>query len=104
MDGFVFTTPSGEKIVMRGSLESRNWARGQIKPSAPGTGDAALLDLAEVDGRVLLTLDRDFWQIAIERRKPPERSGVIFRRAGTCDTMYLREVSHVDHDGSRARG
>jgi hypothetical protein len=33
MDGFL-TTPSGEKIVMRGSLETRNWAHGQIKLNA----------------------------------------------------------------------
>jgi predicted nuclease of predicted toxin-antitoxin system len=38
-----------------------------VRTEAPGTGDAALLDLAEVDGRVLLTLDKDFWQIAIQR-------------------------------------
>jgi predicted nuclease of predicted toxin-antitoxin system len=51
-----------------------------VRTDAPGTGDAALLDLAEVDGRVLLTLDKDFWQIAIQRRKPLERSGVILFR------------------------
>jgi hypothetical protein len=28
----------------------------------------------------LLTLDKDFWQIAIQRRKPLERSGVILFR------------------------
>ena len=33
MDGVV-TTPFGEKIVMRGSLETRNWAHGQIKLNA----------------------------------------------------------------------
>jgi predicted nuclease of predicted toxin-antitoxin system len=48
-----------------------------VRTDAPGTADAALLDLAEVDGRVLLTLDKDFWQIAIQRRQPLERSGVI---------------------------
>ena len=51
-----------------------------VRTGAPGTGDAALLDLAEADGRVLLTLDKDFWQIAIQRRKPLERSGVILFR------------------------
>ncbi|MBV8728820.1 MAG: hypothetical protein JO336_03320 [Acidobacteriia bacterium] len=29
---------------------------------------------------VLLTLDKDFWQIAMERRKPLERGGVILFR------------------------
>ncbi len=38
------------------------------------------MDLAETEGRVLLTLDKDFWQIAIQRRKPLERSGVILFR------------------------
>jgi len=51
-----------------------------VRTDAPGTRDAAPLDLAEVDGRVLLTLDKDFWQIAIQRRKPLERSGVILFR------------------------
>ena len=51
-----------------------------VRTDVPGTGDAALLDLAEADGRVLLTLDKDFWQIAIQRRKPLERSGVILFR------------------------
>ena len=43
-------------------------------------GDLALLDLAETEGQVVLTLDKDFWQIAIQRRKPLERSGVILFR------------------------
>ena len=51
-----------------------------VRTDLPGTGDAALLDLAEADGRVLLTLDKDFWQLAIQRRKPLERSGVILFR------------------------
>ena len=51
-----------------------------VRTDAPGTGDAALLDLAEADGRVLLTLDKDFFQIAIQRRKPLERTGVILFR------------------------
>ena len=52
------------------------WAR----TDAPGTGDLALLDLAETEGRLLLTLDRDLWQIAIQRRTRLERSGVILFR------------------------
>ena len=50
------------------------------RTDAPGTSDLALLDLAEREGRVLLTLDKDFWQIAIQRRKPLGRSGVILFR------------------------
>ena len=52
-----------------------------VRTDLPGTGDAALLDIAEADGRVLLTLDKDFWQLAIQHRKPLERSGVILFRS-----------------------
>lgn len=45
-----------------------------------GTSDSALLDIAEHQGRVLLTLDKDLWQIAIQRRNSLERSGVILFR------------------------
>ena len=51
-----------------------------VRTDAPGTADTVLLDLAEADGRVLLTLDKDFWQIAIQRRQPLERSGVMLFR------------------------
>ena len=51
-----------------------------VRTDLPGTKDAALLDIAETAGRVLLTLDKDFWQLAIQRREPLERSGVILFR------------------------
>lgn len=35
------------------------------------------MDLAESQGRVVITLDKDFWQIALQRRTPLERSGVV---------------------------
>ena len=52
------------------------WAR----TDCPGWKDAALLDLAESDARLMLTLDKDFWQIAVQRRDPLERSGVVLFR------------------------
>ena len=52
------------------------WARTDF----PGAADTALLDIAEADGRLLLTLDKDFWQIAIQRRRPLQQSGVILFR------------------------
>jgi predicted nuclease of predicted toxin-antitoxin system len=49
------------------------WAR----TDCIGWKDPALLDLAESQGRVVITLDKDFWQIALQRRTPLERSGVV---------------------------
>lgn len=53
------------------------WAR----TDCSGWKDTALLDLAESEARVMLTLDKDFWQIAVQRRVPLERSGVVLFRA-----------------------
>jgi predicted nuclease of predicted toxin-antitoxin system len=52
------------------------WAR----TDCSGWKDAALLDLAETEARIMLTLDKDFWQIAVQRRVPLEQSGVVLFR------------------------
>lgn len=52
------------------------WAR----TDCAGWKDVALLDLAESEVRIVLTLDKDFWQIAVQRRTPLEQSGVVLFR------------------------
>src|SRR6266496_5455462 len=52
------------------------WAR----TDCAGWKDAVLLGLAESDARIVLTLDKDFWQIAVQRRSPLEQSGVVLFR------------------------
>jgi predicted nuclease of predicted toxin-antitoxin system len=52
------------------------WAR----TDCPGWKDVVLLSLAESEARIVLTLDKDFWQIAFQRRVPLERSGVVLFR------------------------
>src|SRR5262245_37391022 len=52
------------------------WARADC----PNLGDRNLLERAEADGRIVLTLDKDFWQIALQRPIPLRRSGVILFR------------------------
>ena len=51
------------------------WAR----TDRSGATDVLLLDLAEAEARIVLTLDKDFWQIAVQRRSPLEQSGVVGR-------------------------
>ena len=48
-----------------------------VRTDLAGTSDVALLDLAEAQARIVLTLDKDFWQIAVQRRSPLEQSGVV---------------------------
>lgn len=52
------------------------WAR----TDCAGWKDVVLLDLAESEARIVLTLDKDFWQIAVQRRIPLEQSGVVLFR------------------------
>ena len=63
-----------------GSLRKQDhdvvWARTEC----PGLKDRALLERAEADGRIVLTLDKDFWQIALQRPVPLKRCGVILFR------------------------
>ncbi|MBI3683026.1 MAG: DUF5615 family PIN-like protein [Acidobacteria bacterium] len=52
------------------------WAR----TGCPGSTDVELLNLAEAQGRIVLTLDKDFWQIALQRRMPLSAAGVVLFR------------------------
>ena len=52
------------------------WARTDLA----GATDVVLLDRAESEARIVLTLDKDFWQIAVQRRSPLEHSGITLFR------------------------
>lgn len=65
--------PKGIVEALRAEGHDVLWARMDL----PGIGDLALLNRAESEGRIVLTLDKDFWQIAVLRRIPLEHSGVV---------------------------
>jgi predicted nuclease of predicted toxin-antitoxin system len=64
------------------------WARTDLS----GWKDAALLDFAEVEARVMLTLDKDFWQIAVQRHPPLEQSGVVLFRVHPATSENLQPL------------
>ncbi len=74
------------------------WARFDY----PGWKDPELLELAEREGRILLTLDRDFVQIARQRPQPLERGGVVLFRAhpatATNVASLARRFLELDRD------
>jgi predicted nuclease of predicted toxin-antitoxin system len=45
-----------------------------------GWKDVVILDLAEAESRIVLTLDKDFWQLAVQRRRPMVQGGVLLFR------------------------
>jgi predicted nuclease of predicted toxin-antitoxin system len=74
------------------------WARTGLA----GTKDLALLDLAESEARILVTLDKDFWQVAVQRRSPLERSGVVLFRVhpATPERLVPLVRAFVDADAA----
>ena len=73
------------------------WARTNF----PGWKDAALLDFAESEARIMLTLDKDFWQIAVQRRVPLEQSGVVLFRAHPAIPAKLDPLVRAFVDAER---
>ena len=74
------------------------WAR----TDCAGWRDAVLLDLAESEARILLTLDKDFWQLAVQRRIPLEQSGVVLFRVHPATPGNLEPLVRAFIEGNRA--
>jgi predicted nuclease of predicted toxin-antitoxin system len=86
------------------------WAR----TDCPGLTDRALIEQGETHGRLVFTLDKDLWQLALQRPVPLKRSGVVlFRvfpaipenleplvnRALRADHPWIGHISIVTKDG-----
>ena len=96
--------------VLRAEGHDVLWAR----TDHAGARDVVLLDLAEAEARIVLTLDKDFWQIAVQRRSPLEQSGVVLFRVHpatperlaplvrafiAADTTWAGHISIITVDG-----
>jgi predicted nuclease of predicted toxin-antitoxin system len=86
------------------------WAR----TDCVSESDSFLLEIAENEGRIMLTLDKDFWQVALQRRQPLLKAGVVLfrvhpavpeavtslvRRALAGDREWIGHVSVVSVEG-----
>lgn len=71
--------------VLRADGHDVLWAR----TDCAGWKDGVLVHLAESEARIVLTLDRDFWQIAVQRRLPLEQSGVVLFRVHPATPQNL---------------
>ena len=69
-----FPRPTVE--VLRKQGHDVLWAR----IDCPGLKDRHLIERAEADGRLVVTLDKDFWQLALQRPIPLKRCGVVLFR------------------------
>ncbi len=86
------------------------WARTDLA----GESDVALLDLAESAARIILTLDKNFWQIAVQCCNPLAQTGVVLFRVhpatperlaplvdafAAADTTWAGQISIITVDG-----
>jgi predicted nuclease of predicted toxin-antitoxin system len=60
------------------------------------------LEFAESEARLMLTLDRDFWQIAVQRRIPLEQSGVVLFRVHPATPENLQPLMRSFLEANRA--
>jgi predicted nuclease of predicted toxin-antitoxin system len=75
-----------------------------VREWGPDPGDEAILARAAAEGRVLVTLDNDFGELAIARRKP--HAGIIrivedsvWLHAGLCQRVLDLHASELAHGG-----
>lgn len=66
-----------------------------VRTDLAGVRDIDLLELAEEEARILLTLDKDFWQIAVQRRSPLDKSGVVLFRVHPATPANLTPLAHA---------
>ena len=84
--------------VLRADGHDVLWAR----TDCPGWKDSTLLDFAESKARLMLTLDKDFWQIAVQRRIPLEQSGVVLFRVHPATPENIAPLARAFVEANRA--
>jgi hypothetical protein len=62
----------------------------------PGSSDRDVLERAESDGRILFTPDRDFWQIAVQRRERVKTCYAVGYRHSSGGTGQSRGNARID--------
>ena len=91
-----FPKPSVE--ALRAGGHDALWAR----TDCAGWRDVALLAPAESEKRIVLTLDKDFWQIAVQRRIPLEQSGVALFRVHPATPENIEPLVRAFVEANRA--
>ena len=90
--------PKPVVVMLRADGHDVLWAR----TDCPGWKETTLLDFAESEARLMLTLDRDFWQIAVQRRVPLEQSGVVLFRVHPATPENLDPLVRAFVEANRA--
>ena len=74
--------------ALRAEGHDVSWARTDYA----GWKDVLLMERAELEARILLTLDKDFWQIAIQRQVPLEKAALVLFRIHPATPANLKPL------------
>jgi predicted nuclease of predicted toxin-antitoxin system len=84
-------------VALRNEGPDLFWARTECA----GCNDKSLLDIAESQSRILLTLDKDFWHISLQRRVPLKQGGVVLFRVHPATPENLAPFVKVFVEANR---
>jgi predicted nuclease of predicted toxin-antitoxin system len=62
--------------------------------------DSIPLDRAEMEGRIVVTLDKDLWQTAVQRRPPMQQSGAVLFRTHPATVEQLTPLVRAFMDAN----
>jgi predicted nuclease of predicted toxin-antitoxin system len=82
------------------ALRSRGHDVAWVRTDAPGSSDRDVLARAEGEGRLLITFDKDFGELAFTAQLPASAGIVLFRVPPTSP----REVAHIAITALESRG
>jgi len=74
------------------ALRQRGHDVAWVRTDAPGSSDWQVLRLAQAEGRVLITFDKDFGELAF-RTKLPASSGIILLRISAPSSAHVAQVA-----------
>jgi len=65
------------------------------KESMRGSQDVDVLNRAQVESRILISQDKDFWELAFRTRLPAECGVILFRLPGQDPDADIRRMNEV---------
>jgi predicted nuclease of predicted toxin-antitoxin system len=74
------------------ALRERGHDVAWVRSDAPGSSDVKVLERAQAEGRILVTLDKDFGELAF-RSGLPASSGVVLFRISVPSPSYVARVA-----------
>ena len=91
--------PEDAVVALRKAGHDVAW----IRTEAPGSSDREVLRRAQTEGRVLITFDKDFGELAF-RAELPASSGIVLFRISAPSSSHIaraRSCRRTRRDGAR---